>query len=325
MNTQLRELKKLLPGAREQEPLARYTTFKIGGPADLFYEAKTTTELEPAIIYARKLNVPLFILGGGTNVLIGDRGIRGFVIKNNTSAISIRAMKGHMQSGESRGVAYVEADSGVPINKLVRFTVEEGLAGLEMHLGLPGSVGGAIFMNSKWMHPVGYVGDVVYQVAIVTPTGQSLVVPKSYFQFAYDHSILQKTDDSVLSVVFALHQKNKEELWNIANDSIRYRKATQPQGIQSAGCTFRNIPKSVAMTIPTPNHTTSAGFLVDHAGLKGVSVGDAQISDVHANFIMNRGKATASDVVQLIELARARVKAQFGVDLQEEIVRIGEF
>lgn len=325
MTPQLEELKKLLPGAKEQELLARYTTFKIGGPADLFYEAKTTAELETAIVYVRKLNVPLFIMGGGTNILIGDRGIRGFVIKNNTSAISIRAMKGHIQSGESRGVAYVVADSGVPMNKLVRFTVEEGLSGLEMHLGLPGTVGGAIFMNSKWTHPVGYVGDVVYQVAIVTPTGQSKIVPKSYFQFAYDHSILQKTDDSVLSVVFALHQKNKEDLWNIANDSIGYRKKTQPQGIQSAGCTFRNISMSVALSLPTPNHTTSAGFLVDHAGLKGISVGDAQISDVHANFILNRGKATASDVVQLIELARARVKAQFGVNLQEEIVRVGEF
>src|SRR3989344_5966015 len=135
MRTQLQELKKLLPTAKEQESLGRYTTFKIGGPADLFYEAKTTTELETSIIYARKLNVPLFILGGGTNILIGDRGIRGFVIRNNTSAMSIRAMKGHIQRGESTGIAYVEADSGVPINKLVRFTVEEGLSGLEMHLG----------------------------------------------------------------------------------------------------------------------------------------------------------------------------------------------
>lgn len=310
---------------KENEPLGRYTTFKIGGTADLFVEVKTTEELKDAVIAARADDLPVFVLGGGTNIIIGDKGIRGLVIKNATSHITIAGMKGNVKEGQNQGEVYVEADSGVPMNKLVRFTIEEGLGGLEMQLGLPGSVGGAVYMNSKWTNPVGYVGDVVYQAMILTPKNEVKMVPHSYFQFAYDTSSIQKTGDIVLTVIFALRRGNKDELWEIANRSIAYRRETQPQGVLSPGCTFRNISQAEALSVPTPNHTTSAGFLVDHAGLKGHSIGKAQISPVHANFIVNTGQATAVDVVQLIEAARAKVKEQFGVTLEEEIVRVGEF
>lgn len=309
----------------KNEPLARYTTLKIGGPADFFYEAKTVDELTEAICDARKLGIPVFILGGGTNILIGDRGIRGLVIKNATDRIAIAGVKGKLESGENKGTVFVEADSGVIMNKLVRFTIEEGLSGLEMQLGLPGTVGGAMYMNSKWTRPPGYVGDSVYQATILTPSGEVKVVPHSYFQFGYDKSIIQESADIVLRVVFSLKRVPKEKLWETANSVMAYRKETQPQGVFSPGCTFRNITKSQAISIPTPNHTTSAGFLIDHAGLKGKRVGDAQISPIHANFIINLGKATAADVVKLIETARSEVNKQFGVTLREEIVRVGEF
>ncbi len=325
MNTFLELQKVLGERVREQIKLAPYTTFKVGGPADFFYDAKTTEELVAAIGLGRTLGIPVFVLGGGTNILIGDGGIRGLVVKNNTGAITIRGAKGSLQAGQHTGQVFVEADSGVFINKLVRFTVEEGLSGLEMQLGLPGTVGGAVYMNSKWTHPVGYVGDVVYQAEILTPTGERKHVPKSYFQFAYDTSSIQKTGDIVLRVVFALASDTKERLWKISNESMAYRRETQPQGVFSPGCTFRNISQAEALSIPTPNNTTSAGFLVDHAGCKGDVIGDAQISPIHANFIVNRGKATAFDVIQLIERARQRVKQQFGVTLEEEIVRVGEF
>lgn len=310
---------------KEKESLARYTTFKIGGPADIFVDVKTVQELMDAIIAARKDSLPVFILGGGTNILIGDKGFRGLVVRNSTSAIVIAGMKGNVRAGHKQGAVYVEADSGVPINKLVRFAIEEGLGGLEMHLGLPGSVGGAVYMNSKWTNPEGYVGDVVYQANILTKDNELKTVPASYFQFAYDTSSIQKTGDIVLSVVFALIRRNKDELWDIANRSIAYRRETQPQGVLSPGCTFRNISRAEALRVPTPGNTTSAGFLVDHAGLKGMLHGGAQISPVHANFIVNTGRATAADVIQLIEKARAKVKEQFGVTLEEEIVRVGEF
>ncbi len=310
---------------KEKVLLAPFTTFKIGGSADLFYEARTVEELVGAVTKAREMSVPITILGGGTNVLIGDKGIRGLVIKNNTGAITIRGMKGKYQRGETKGSVFVEADSGVVFNKLVRFTVEEGLGGLEAHLGLPGTVGGAIFMNSKWTRPVSYVGDVVFQATILTSENETKIVDKSFFRFAYDSSVIQKTKDIVLRVVFVLTPGEKDDLWKIANQSIAYRRESQPQGVKSPGCTFRNISKSQAITAATPNHTTSAGFLVDHAGLKGMSVRDAKISPIHANFIVNNGHAKASDVVELIELAKAKVKQQFGVELEEEIVRVGEF
>lgn len=327
MNTKTTELKKIFgERAKENEILARYTTFKVGGPADLFYDVKTSNELIHAIISARKLGVPIFILGGGSNLLIGDKGIRGLVVKNSTSTIVMRGAKGSYKSGQSTsGKVFVEAEGGVLINKLVRDTIEEGLRGLEMHLGLPGTVGGAMFMNSKWTNPESYVGDVVYQATILTPKGQIQTVSRDYFHFGYDQSAIQTTGDFVLKTVFSLTATPKEKLWEIANQSVAYRRESQPQGVFSPGCTFRNISQAEAMSVPTPNHTTSAGFLVDHAGLKGRTVGGAQISPIHANFIINQNRASAADVVQLIELARAKVQEKFGVTLAEEIVRVGEF
>lgn len=310
---------------KADELLAAYTTFKIGGPADYFYIARTSDELAAAVSAGRKLHLPIFILGGGSNILIGDKGIRGLVIRNLSSHIGIKGIKSAGRGTDHTKIVYVEADAGVPINKLVRFTVDEGLAGLHMHLGLPGTVGGALFMNSKWTHPEGSVGDVVYQARIVTGDGEEQIVPKSYFHFAYDSSSLQKNNDIVVSVVFALTGDEKDRLWKIATDSITYRRETQPQGVFTAGCTFRNLSKIDAMTHATPNLMTSAGYLIDHAGMKNISVGDAVISPVHANFIVNRGKATASDVVKLIEMAREKVYRQFGVRLEEEILRVGEF
>lgn len=318
--------KKLGGGVKEREPLARYTTFKIGGAADYFFEAKTTDEFVAAVSAGRSLGIPTFILGGGTNILIGDRGYRGFVIKNSTNSIRIKGMRGTVTRGEARkGLVFVEADSGFTFNSLVRFTVEEGLSGLEMHLGLPGSVGGAIFMNSKWTHPPAYVGDVVYQAEILTAENTRVTVSKTYFHFGYGSSSIQKTGDILLRVVFALRTDARDRLWRIANESIRYRRETQPQGVFTAGCAFKNISEAEALAVPTPGNTTSAGFLIDHAGLKGARVGDAEISAVHANFIVNRGKAKAADVVQLLELAERTVKEKFGVELTEEIIRIGEF
>lgn len=325
-NDKLLALKQALgPKVKEQVMLGPYTTLKIGGPADLFIEAASVSEVVRFALEARKVAVPYFVLGGGSNILIGDKGVRGLVIKNNSQQITIKGMKGNASSGIVERQVFVEADTGVSINKLVRFTVEEGLAGLEMHLGLPGTVGGAIFMNSKWTNPTGYVGDVVYQATILTPKGTIESVPKTYFQFGYDTSSIQKTHDIVLTVVFSLTSFSKEALWERANASIGYRRESQPQGIKSAGCTFKNISMATAIAHAVPNSCTSAGFLVDHIGLKGLTAGGAMISPQHANFIVNTGKATAKDVIQLIETARQKVREQFGVVLEEEIVRVGEF
>ena len=305
--------------------LANFTTFKIGGPADYFIEARTSSDLEDILSKAILNNIPFFILGGGSNILIGDKGIRGLVIKNNTQAITIRGAKGRFVRGTQSGIVYVEVDTGVMMNKLVRFTIDEGLQGLEMHLGLPGTVGGALYMNSKWMHPEGYVGDSVYQATLVASDGSLRTVPRNHFHFGYDKSSLQQTKEIVTRVVFALKKSPKDQLWDIANKSIAYRRVTQPQGVCSPGCTFRNITKAEALSFPTPNQTTSAGMLLDKAGVKGYTIGGAQVSPIHANFIINVNHARAVDVIQLIEYAREKVKRMFGITLQEEIVHIGEF
>lgn len=326
MNDAFAKLQTILGDrVKVDHPLGPMTTFKIGGPADLYYEARTADELAMAVKSARELGVQLFILGGGSNIVISDKGIRGLVIKNITRQIIIKGVKSLKQNGVEKKTVFVEAESGVPVNLLVRFTVDEGLSGLHMHLGLPGSIGGAVYMNSKWTHPNGYVGDAVYQARIITPTGEEKIVPQSYFRFAYDTSTIQETKDVVISVVFALDADVKDTLWAIANDSIAHRKNTQPQGVFTAGCTFRNLSQAEALSAATPDGTMSAGYLIDHAGLKGKTVGGAMISPMHANFIVNTGKATAKDVIELIEIARAKVKEQFGVTLQEEIERIGDF
>jgi len=326
MNKQYEKMKKQFgEQLRFNEPLAPYTTYKIGGPADIFFPASTRVDFVHVITTARSLHIPVFIFGGGSNILVADNGIRGLVIKNNTSDIAIRGMKGKMKGENEERLVYLEADSGVHMNKLVRFTIEEGLSGLEMHLGLPGSVGGAIFMNSKWTKPKGFVGDAVYRATILAPDGGMRSVDKYYFQFSYGKSILQKTDDILVSVVFELVKSDKEKVWKHANESISYRKETQPQGVHTAGCVFKNITQADAISFHTPDHQTSAGYLLEKAGCKGMKVGSAEVSSQHANFIITHSGATASDVLTLIHTMKKTVKQKFGVTLKEEIQQVGEF
>ena len=308
-----------------EELLAPYTTYKVGGPADLFIEAKIVETIVTAVTLARQYGIPFVLLGGGSNILIGDKGFRGLVIRNATKGIAVRGMKGAITKGITDGSVYVEAESGVPFNSLVRYTVEEGLQGLEMHLGLPGTVGGAVYMNSKWMHPPSYIGDRVYQATILTVAGEVKNVTKEYFRFSYGSSVLQKSGDILLSVLFELKRGDKEALWKTANESMEYRRVSQPQGVKTAGCVFKNISLVEAVAAGTPNHTTSSGYLIDKSGGKTITVGGAAVSPVHANFIVNTGSATAHDMVQLIETIKEKVNEKFDITLVEEVLRIGDF
>ena len=311
---------------KKQEALARYTTFKIGGPAEFFFVAQSVAELTKAFLAAKEAKIKFWLLGGGTNTLISDAGLPGLVVKNETREIKIIRQLGQVKNGKSVvNQALVEVETGALINQVVRFTCDEGLGGLEMHLGLPGTVGGALFMNSKWTHPAAYVGDVLYQAKILTPDGTIKLVNRDYFNFGYDQSILQKTREAVVAAIFLLNKEDPGRLWARAHESMAYRKQTQPMGIQTAGCTFRNIAPAQALRIGTPNHITSAGYLIDTTGLKGASHGNARFSERHANFIINQGGARASDVKWLIDEAKARVQEKFGVAIEPEIVLLGEF
>jgi UDP-N-acetylmuramate dehydrogenase len=311
------------------EEMSKYTSFKIGGPADLFYQANTVKELIEAYRTAIQYNVNFFILGGGTNLLVSDRGFRGLIIKNSTDKITLAGMQGgKINQGDVKNIvhtAYIKAESGVTVNRLVRYTLDQGLSGMEYFLGQPGSVGGSVYINSHNLKRDMFFGENIVEAVLLDKSGVEKTVSSGYFQFGYDESIIQKTKEVILSVIFKLKTENKDAVWARAQEALNYRKITQPYGRFTAGCTFRNISKIDALRLSTPNHTCSAGFLIDSVALKGKKIGGAVFSNEHANFIINDEQAKASDVIKLINLAKLKVKAKYHLELKEEIEFIGEF
>ena len=325
------ELIKVLGENRVEidKPLRNFTSLKIGGPADLFFKAQNTEELTNAIKLAKKNKIPYCILGGGTNILVSDKGFRGIVIKNESGGIKLRGITGRRISASNKNKlldkVYLEVDSGVTINRLVRNTVDQGLKGLENFLGQPGTVGGAVWINAHNAKEKSYFGDKLVSARIFTLKSEVIEVNNAYFHFNYDYSVLQKTKESVLSVTLELLYGKKDYLWQVAKKELFYRQNTQPAGVFTAGCLFRNIDKSMAMRLATPEYTCSAGFLLDTVGMKNVKVGDAAFSEKHANFLINLGSASATDVLKLIDLAKEKVKNKYGIDLELEIVKVGDF
>ena len=288
-------------------PLAPVTTFKVGGPAEWLLETSNADELLDALRLAHRAGVGVTILGGGSNVLIGDGGIRGLVIRPRGGRV------------EQLGPGEIRVDAPMTINGLVRWTINHGVAGLEAWAGTPGTVGGAIFGNAHFAGRL--IGDLVRSVRLANESGETRDLSRSEMEFGYDRSRLQRTREVVLSAVFAVSSGDPAALRDVARQSLAYRKKTQPLETPSAGCIFQNPdPRQVPRDIPP-----SAGALVDRAGLKGTAIGGARVSAAHANFIVNEGTATAADVRRLIELCRERVQQKFGVALKEEIVYLGEF
>lgn len=302
-------------------PLAKHTYFKLGGVADQFVEVKTKAELIEAVRYGIDAKLPYLVLGGGSNVLIGDAGFRGLVIKNKTSAVKLKGFAGGVEKGKlDLKEAIVEAESGVTANYLIRYTLDEGLAGLEDMLGLPGTVGGAVYNNSHHLDKL--FGDHVIEVEVIDNAGKLKKYTHAECQFAYDYSIFHKTKETILSASFQLKRGDKKALWDIATAAVKRRSSTQPLGLPSSGCMFKNITLADRMRLGVP--TASAGYLIDKAGLKGLRVGGAVVSDVHANFIVNDGTATSADVSQLVGEIKQKIKEKFGVDLVEEVFKVGE-
>ncbi len=305
------------------EPLALYTSFKVGGPAEIYFQALTIEELILAIFYAKKLTIPYFVMGGGTNLLISDQGYEGLVVRNSANKITLKNYNGSIQGRKATTKkASLEVLSGVGVNQLVRFTLAENLTGLEAFLGQPGTVGGAVYINAHNLKMGEFFGEKIQTAKVLTENGDIKEVSRAYFKFGYDQSILQHKKEIVLSVKIDLAKGKKAEIWQKANQALEHRRLTQPAGKGSAGCIFRNISFAEALRIGTPKHTTSAGYLIEAVGLKGYTFGGAKISDKHANFIINTGEAKASDILFLIKLIKQKVKARFGVTLQEEIISL---
>jgi len=307
----VRRLAERLPPerVRADAPLAPLTTFQIGGPADWIVEVRSEDELAAMLDAAREAGVPVTVLGGGSNVLVADSGIRGVVVRPKLTGISRPAPD------------RVRAECGVTMNGLVRWTAGRGLAGLEAWAGTPGTVGGAIHGNAHWGGR--NIGDLVVSVMLMTRQGEPAEVPAAAMGFAYDTSRLQTTGELVIWAEVRVGTGDPEALRATARASLAYRKRTQPLALPSAGCLFRN-PDPARDRLPA-GMPASAGALVDRVGLKGYRIGGASISATHANFVVNDGTATARDVRALVETARAAVRDRFGVDLRDEVVYLGTF
>lgn len=297
---------------RFDEPLAPYTTFRIGGPADLFFETQTADDLAHAITAARKHNLPYFVLGLGANVLVADKGFRGLVIRNTAH---------HREFREAGDVCRLWTESGATVKELIQDAVPRGWSGLEHYVGIPSTVGGAIWQNLHFLSPAPerdrtmFIAEVFESCDILSAEGERKTVGADYVKFAYDDSVFHHRADVVLSATFRLSRGNPEVLQRIMQENLSWRGSKHPwlEWHPSAGSIFKKI------------EGIGAGRLVDQLGLKGFRVGDAQISHMHANIMINLGHATAADVRELIATAQRMVKEKFGHELHSEIGFIGEF
>ncbi len=288
--------------------LAPHTTFKIGGPADLFVEVQSADELATAVSTAREVGIPWFVLGLGANILIGDRGFRGLVIRNVAS---------HARWDDGR----VCAESGTIMRDLIMEAVRRGWSGLEHYVGIPSSLGGAVWQNLHFLSPAPersrtmFLAEVFDSCEILAEDGSRRSVDASYVQFGYDDTVFHHRRDIVLTATLKLSPGDPATMRRVMEENLSWRGARHPwlEWFPSAGSIFKKI------------EGVGAGRLIDQCGLKGYCHGDAQISTIHANIIVNLGHATAADVRAVIGTAQQRVQEKFGYHLEPEIGFIGEF
>lgn len=280
---------------KKKQLLSSFTSFKIGGPADWFYQAKTEEDLIKALEFCRNKKIPFLIFGGGSNILFSDQGFRGMAIRMENKEIKINDGK-------------VLAAAGASLNELVKLTAENSLSGLEFLAGIYGTVGGAIVGNAgAWQQNI---GDQVKRVRVLDENNQLKWLNQKECQFAYRQSRFKKNKAIILEVEFELEKGDKKEIKERIKENLA-KRGGQPQE-PSAGSIFIN---------PKPK---SAGDLIEKCGLKGKRIGNAQISEKHANFIINLGGAKASDVLELMALAKKKVEEKFKITLQPEIIILDE-
>jgi len=299
MNNSLFETieKNTLAEVAINEPLSKHTTYGIGGPAEIMVFPENKTDLIQIIRTARKMNQPVSILGSGSNILISDSGIKGVVVslKNTLKLIEIENQK-------------LYAECGSMLGRIVKQAVKHNLIGLENLNGVPGTLGGALVMNAgAWG---GEISENLVQVELIDEDGKLRYLQKNEINFSYRQSSFNKKD-ILLSAEFLLKKADKEIINKNFVEAQTGRKSTQPLNKRSAGSLFKN-PKG-----------HSAGKLIDEAGLKGFSIGQAKISDKHANFFINEGNASSKDMLQLIKKAHQTVKEKFNINLELEVKLMG--
>ncbi len=290
-------------------PLAPLTTFRIGGPADLLVEATSAAELVAAVQAARELQLPYFLLGLGANILVGDRGFRGLVIRNLAT---------HWTLSET-GLLWSE--TGTEVATILRQTARRGWSGLEHFVGIPSTVGGALWQNLHFLSPAParertvFIAEFFRSADLLDTRGDRRTVGPDDMRFGYDTSRLHGSGEIAISATFQLTAGDPDLLQRVMQENLSWRGARHPwlDWYPSAGSIFQKVEGQ------------GAGRLVDQAGLKGFRLGGAQISPLHANIIVNLGWATAADVRELINLAQTSVNQKFGVRLDPEIGFVGDF
>ncbi len=279
--------------------LAPYTTFKIGGEAKHFFMAKSKQDLIDALSWSREQNLPYFILGGGSNVLISDRGFDGLVIYIQNSGFEIKDTN-------------ISAGAGASLSQLVKGSINAGLTGLEWAAGIPGTVGGAVRGNAGAFGSS--MADIVSGVeSLKLPELKVVNYNSGKLDFGYKHSVFKNCRDIISTVELRLGKGNIKEIKKKIEEHLNYREQHQPLNYPSAGCIFKNPPGK------------SAGRLIEQAELKGAKIGGAMISKKHANFIVNSNNAKAADIKKLIDVCKQRVNTKFAVNLNEEIEYVGKF
>ncbi len=278
---------------RRDVPLAPYTWLKIGGPAQLLIEPRSVEELQAVVRRCYEQQMPLRMLGGGSNLLVPDTGVSGAVIRIAGEPFTRVSIEGQR----------VRAGGGALLSHVISASVAAGLAGLETLVGIPGTVGGALHGNAGTRH--GDVGQFLSAVTVITATGEKFVRTEDELTFAYRQSSINEL--AIVEALFSLTPEDPDEVARRLRKLWIMKKATQPLSFQSAGCIFKN-PRGL-----------SAGALIEQAGLKGTRVGQCEVSDRHANFIVTHENATAADLLKLVDLIRTKVAEAHGVDLELEI------
>lgn len=294
---------RLGPRLRRNEPLARHTSFRIGGPAAWYAEVQSEDEIRLVQQAARAVGLPIFVLGGGTNLLVSDRGVHGVVLRLGRSFAWLRWHTGN-------GTARVEAGAALPFKRLVTESVARSLEGLEFAEGIPGTLGGGLLMNAGAFG--GEIADVLVGVRGVDAAGQTVAYPRSQLRFGYRHFDLSR-GLIVTGLEFALRPGDPEAIRMRCLAAKCKREQRQPRGLPNAGSIFKNPPGEFA------------GRLIERVGLRGFRYGNAMFSEQHANFIVNLGGATAAEVRWLMREAERRVRERFGIQLEPEVRLVGEW
>lgn len=299
----LKELQKKIDKKQilVNEPMAKHTSFKIGGPADFFVKIADVSELKFVLELTKDNNIPITIIGNGTNLIVRDKGIRGIVIKLELNEFKVE---------RNKDKALITVGTGFPVGKMSNIAIKEELSGLEFLSGIPGTIGGAIRMNA------GAYGkemkDIIVSTKYMQRDGKIKKINLEEHKFSYRNSIFSEMDVIILETVIEVEYGKKEEIQSKINEYMNYRTEKQPLDFPNAGSTFKRLED-----VPTAK-------LIDECGLKGYRIGNAAVSEKHAGFIVNLGNAKAKDVIELIEYVKKQIKEKFNKDIELENLVIGE-